>query len=258
MKKKTKVSYFNHIWKAFIASFKELDKRFFLIVLLDILLFLLIYFGIIGLWKLVVKKLNYIPPMPIFNPQITSEAELQAFYSTIVGVRGGIILYIIAFLFLVLLAWTFIKSLQWKIILNKKSSTRFYMRSIALNIMWQLAWSLVFIVNFLLLNPNIAKIFGIVLLVIYLHLSYNKYLQIAKSDRIFSSVLATLKTGILRFYIFLIPYLLMAIVLLAVLQLYYAYRYLPENTQIIVFLLIIIVWMGWSRFYVIKTFEKIS
>jgi len=252
-----KVAYFQQIWKDFTSSF-ELDKRFFFVVLLDILLIALIYFGIIFLWKLVVKKLNYIPPMPIFNPQITSEAELQTFYSTIVGVRGGVILYIIAFLLLVLLAWTFIKSLQWRIILKKKSSIRFCMKSIALNIIWQLAWILIFIGNFLLLNAEISKYTGIILLIVYLHLSYIKYIQIAKTEKIFSSISATLKLGFLRFYKFIIPYLIMAFVLLLVLQLYYIYKYLPENIQIAIFGLIIVVWMEWGRIYATKFINRIS
>ncbi len=248
-------SYFQQSWHAFISSFKELDKRFFFVVLLDILLIALIYLGIIGLWKFIVKKLNYIPPMPIFNPQITPESELRAFYEEVIGIRAEIILYLIAFAIVIFLVWALIKSLQWKIVVSKKSNFMFYLKSLGLNAIWQLLWILIFAANFLLLNPRLTKFIGIILVIIYLHLSYIKYMQMAKTEKIFSSIRATLNLGILRAYRFVIPHLLMAIVLFLLLQLYWIYRYLPDKAEIVIFLLIIIVWIGWTRFYIYKIVE---
>jgi len=254
---KTKLNYFQQIWRDFLYSFKGIDKRFFTVVLLDLLLISMLYLGIEFLWKIIAKKLNYIPPMPIFDPNITPASELRSFYDTVTGINREITLYIIIFSLVMLLIWTFVKNLQWGLVLKKRFKFRLYLKAICLNLIWHLSWILIFILNFLLFKNSISKAVSILLLLIYLHLSYIKYMQIAKTEKIFSSIIRTLKTGILRVYMFLIPYLLMAIVLLLISQMYYLYKYLPENIQIVAFLLIIIIWVAWSRAYTARIIEKI-
>ena len=255
---KQKNSYFQGIAKDFTASLKELDKRSLAVFLLDTAFFSVFLLSLSFLNQLVIKKLKYIPPMPILDPTITPVSELQLFNTTVTSVRLSIVLYVLAFFLAFLVAWIFLKSLEWSIILKKKHAIRFYLKSFLLHFLWLLGCSIVLLIMLFLFKPNVVKTLALIIGILYLHLSYIKYIQITLTEAIKKAVLSTFSIGILRSYLFLIPYAVIAIVLLAVSQLYYLYKDLPGIIPVIIFGLIIIAWLAWARLYVARVVEKIS
>ncbi|MBI2545789.1 hypothetical protein HYV81_01275 [Candidatus Woesearchaeota archaeon] len=249
------MAYLKQTWQDFIASFKELDKRFIAILLLDIALYAALALGVMAFWEIIKKRLNYIPPMPIFNPEITPVSELDAFYGIVTGIRLEIAVYLLVFLIIAFFIWTFVKGLQWSISLRKKYDVQQYMRHVLVNGLWQLCWLVTAIILLFVLMQNALKFLGLILLAVYLHMGYIKYAQTVKTEKVFASLKETLRVGLGRLHLFVLPYLAMSLVLLLLSQLYYAYQYLPDAGEIAVFLLLVIVWMAWTRLYVAKVLK---
>ncbi len=244
---------------SFTDSFKKLDLRLLYTVLYDvigygiIIIFLRIYQNILA--KLFVKMPNIalLQNIDPTNPQITQTlASLKSVFFML-GV------YTILFLIIIFFVWCLFKGLIWNQIFNKKFTFKFYKKFLLLNLLWLVIWLIPLIISFLFVKQNVLVYLLIIMFVLIIYLTNILYIKSVNIKKIKEIINETFRIGIKKIHHFIIPIIALALVFLVLMQTYWLFKGLSQIVQAIIFLIIIIVFIAWTRFYmvnVVRTIEK--
>jgi len=135
------ISYIRANIRAYLNSFRRIDKDFLSVLLLNSLFFL----STAGAVKLIefvsrgqMEKMNRID---LSNIAFQTEAQLK---STIASMKGFVVFLIAAaavFVLFTILNWSFFQGIIHSILLKKKFNIKFFWKFLILNIIWALPWN---------------------------------------------------------------------------------------------------------------------
>ena len=231
-------------------SFLELDLRFFLVVIFDILIAAAVFFAS-WLWMLFIKsKGQVVSELPLGQlmqmklPELEGTlGVLRTFFFVLVG---SIILLLLIYIAL----WSLFKGLQWSIVLKKKFSAKYYGKFLLLNIIWIVIWSIPFSIAAKMRSSVGLKAvyFAAVILVYFTCILYIIFTE----DNKFKNILSAFSIGFRKFYFFAAPFSIAAVIGYFVFYMNNIFSFLPRSTVLVIFSATGLLFLSWSRYYLAK------
>lgn len=243
---------------AFVDSFKNIDLRLVYSVLYDFIGYglIIICFRIYQyfLEKLFVKM----PSTSLLQSLDATSAQLTQTLAALKAVFFWLILYSVLLFIVILLIWCLFKGLIWNQIFNKKFTFKFYKKFLLVNLLWVVIWLIPIVLFFIFVKQNVLVYLLIIVFILMIYLSYILYIESIKQKKIKEIIKETFRIGFKKIYYFIIPGIVMVILFFILMQLYWLFKGLSQVVQAIIFLIILIVFIAWTRFYVVNVVEGIS
>lgn len=242
----------------FIQSFKELDRKFALVILADILFYAaVILAGVIAL-KIAATGVSAFYQIPADMLDITKITDISQFdtgleqASEMLGIfKSRITISIALFWLLLVIAFAAFKGIAWSFVTKQKMSRKYFIQFFKLTFCWLAGTAAM-----LLFILWIAKIgaTGFLLLLIISIASYIvpiSYALFKPSRSIKDAFKQTWHVGVERMYHFILPTIAASIIILILLGVLAMIGLLiPQAATAVLTLLAIITWQSWFKYYI--------
>ena len=245
------ISYIRANIRAYLNSFRRIDKDFLSVLLLNSLFFL----STAGAVKLIefvsrgqMEKMNRID---LSNIAFQTEAQLK---STIASMKGFVVFLIAAaavFVLFTILNWSFFQGIIHSILLKKKFNIKFFWKFLILNIIWALPWSILFFIILLGTKVTYFVFTFTICLLLFFHFSFILYILFTKNNKL-ANIKKAMKIGTAKIQYFILPYFFIFITFIILSQL--ALLKLGN----IIMLFIFIVFFSWWQYYIKNVILEIS
>ncbi len=259
--------------KRFARSFR-LDKRFLWVVLIDLLMIIFITSITSFLGGYIDKKANLITPLAQLNTNIPTE-QMQAYASQMQWFIVIFVIGVIAYIFLVFLAWTVAQAEIWSIINKKNSDLKYFKKALLTNLIVMIPYGIITIVLSFLTNVLAAAfsviasklsfsiyaissvlitIFALLIISPIVLLAINSlnliYYNLSIERKIMKAISNMFSQLKLRHYI---PHVLMSVVLLLLLLVSFLFSGMAHT---IIYIILLVIFFAWMRFYLKSLVEK--
>ena len=248
--KKTKKSNFlewnNHV---FISSIKKINFLILLIIVLDAFF----YFSISSIFfygriRLLEKEASISLPNLSATSSITDEQlkQLNDAADATKSFKNLLIFSILMFLIIVVFLASIIKGIIWAITTKAKITFSLISKFLALNLIWMsICFGIIFMIsNFI--QIELAPIFMLAALTLLIYLTNTLYTLFMKHQKL-KSIFSALKLNVLKIHLFLLPYLVVALLFLI---LFWIGSFFKFNYAVIAHSLILITYIAFVRYYV--------
>lgn len=269
------MAYLNNQINLFKKSFKLDKKRFFSVMVLD-LLFILVSYIALFLWSSWVSssalKISGLDLTMLSEDAVNELAALKSFY------YGTLVCSLLLIIFL-FLAWSFFQGFIWNTILKKKFNLNYFKKFLLLNLACiPLSIILLFIavtcfwffksvflffsttgVNTGLVMFILLVLFTFILLPIMLYLAcvvWILYFYFTKKNNILYSFKNTFDIGIKKIKLLYVPCLIMSLVFVLLSLITIPLNLLPEWLNSLFSLIFLIIYAAWMRFYITTVIAK--
>ncbi len=250
--------FFKNNINAFVESLTKIDLRLLYCVLYDIISYGLISLGFRVYQSLLAKLLVKMPPIELLQGLDTTSAELTQTLAMLKDVFFGLISYSIILIIFIFLVWCLFKGLIWNTVFNKKFTFKFYKKFLLVNLLWFVIWLIPIVLFFIFVKQNVLVYLLIIIFILMIYLTYILYIESIKIKKIKEIIKSTFKIGFKKIYCFVIPIIVMILVFLVLMQLYWLFKGLSQVIQAIIFLIILLVFIAWTRFYMVNVVENFS
>jgi len=253
----------------FLKSFK-LDRRFFFVLLFD-LIFVLLIISLIPLYTYILRlNLDAMKPLddsakrveqmvygavhsdqPIGEDIMLVSLAIRAFFSRMIVIS-------IISLILGVVAIGFIKGYSWSKLLNEKPNNLVCLKFSLLILIWNLFWVLLllFIVFALRFRIDIIQIIVLIEFLIYVYLSLIITPIFFRNKSILKTIKQTFLLGLFKFYR-LIPSFIVVVVLLSITSAFVRlFLFIPNALSILPALLLSLMYLVWMKFYMNLVVER--
>ena len=237
-----------------INSFKRINLKILLILIFDILFyFIFIQVGKF-LLKVITKKAD--------NVDLTQnliDLNQQAANNLLSSMREFFLFFafsIILFLILMIISWSIFNGLIWSIVSDKKFNLKFFKKFFLLNLICLQIWFLLIILFAIIMKPQTAAIFMIIILIIAFYLTNILYPLFLKENRI-RKIKEAFKLGISKIHYFIVPYAIIIALFLIILN---AYNLIIVKIYPNPYVLygIILLFIAWLRYYFVEIVTSLS
>ena len=259
---KTKENYFKKNWEILLKSFKEFDNRAIHIVLYDLIFFSISFLSLFLFGRYLQNKSIELNLISIDQLMGLPPEDLVLLSSQLKGFLMAIIIGFLLVALIVFLSMCIFKALIWFKVVKKKIELNDISKFTLLNLLWFLIWSVLAVVLFWFMKKQLLAPFFIIIALLMMHFTNLLYIFFTDSKGLgagFGVIKESFKFGIKKAHMFILPYFIMFIVFLAVLQLYWLYSFMPEGVQSVITSIVILTYLAWSRMYlysVVKGIEK--
>ena len=226
-------------FKFFIASFKQINKRYIFIVLYD-LVFIAIFFLVIPLFS------------KIFMSKLQNVTTLEGAASVLIMLLA----YLATVTIILLLSYSVSRGLIWSMILKKKFTAPFFKKFLLLNFLWWLILALPFLIV-LGAKQEYLFYFIAIIAIIYIHLTSIMHYDFTKNQRIGKAMKNAFKLTYTNFKSFLLPYAYVTLVYFILLQVFWI---VPQTEKYMFFasVLFVVFFLAWFRLYLSQILKKIT
>jgi len=246
----------NYIKDTLIKSFKDFDKRIIFIVLYDLIFYSVFFICFLIFGKFLQKKAVILSTLPMEKLMELPESELNTILTQL---QGFILTLVIGFLLIALIifiAMCVFKLLIWLKTAKKEFKLAYLKKFILLNILWFLLWLIPIIIIFLFIKRELIAPLLLIIFILAVYFTNILYILFTEKRDI-STIKNTFKLGFKKIYLFIIPYIIITILLLVTFQLYWLYKFTPQNIQSIITLIIILIYAAWARIYLYNVVSSI-
>ncbi len=228
--------------RMYLNSFKRMNKSFLLILTLNALFVMLTLavFKVISLFsKGWMDKINKIDLSGI---TLQTEAQLQSTISALKGFVVFVIFAAVLFILLFTIIWSLTQGTIWNLLLKNKFTLKYFERFLLLNLIWFLPWLIMLFL--ILFGSKLTSLTAIsyIFIALFLHFSFILYVLFAKENKL-KQIKNALKLGIIKIHKFVLPYLIILITFIVILQL----NLLKINYYLIVF--VFLIFFSWVQAY---------
>jgi hypothetical protein len=257
-KKSGNQNYFSRTILTFFNSFKKIRWDLLLVALYDLLLMVVVF----AVGKELFLRL-FSDTQNIFA--LKQAASLTAESILKVGIAmenfySGIILTTAIAAMLCIFFYSIFKSLAWARVAKTKLSWKYLSRFFVMSIVWFALWTLLCVISYFILiqKAQIAVYLIVTLLLLYLTPIMN--IHFLKTQKIFTSMAKAFHTGIGNIHKLILPY---ALFFLTGLVIYYVSGKVlirigvPSYISGGLFLVILLLYLAWSRIYLIDVIREI-
>lgn len=243
---------------AFLESFKKLDVRLLYSILYDVIGYVLIG-GCIKVYQTVLYKLLYkLPDISSLQSIDPSNPQIAQVLASLKIVFSQLAIYTLLLGAAVFLIWVFFKGIIWSAVLKKSVDFKFYRKFLLVNLLWGLIWFFVLILSFIFVKQNVLAYLAIIFFMLLIYLTCILYYNSVKEKKIKRIFNETFRIGLKRIYYFIIPAVVMFLVFFILMQSYWFFIRLSDVVQAVIFIIIGIVFVAWTRFYVSNIVEIAS
>ncbi|MCK4521583.1 MAG: hypothetical protein KAU20_03340 [Nanoarchaeota archaeon] len=254
-----KQNYLKKTWDLLKESFKEMDiRKVIFIVLYDLLFFSIIFFSFFIFGRILKNKALQMQDLPLQKITMLPKEELESILGVMQHFLFALIAGLVIVLLIVFISMCLFKGLIWCSTLKKKFNIKFYLKFLVLNLLWFLIWLIPTILLAILMKRELIVFLIIVVIPFLMHFTNLLYISFIKNNRL-NAIKDAFRTGSKKIHLFLVPYAIIIILFIVISQLYWIYKFLPSNVSGLITGLIILVFMAWSRVYlslVVKGAEK--
>jgi hypothetical protein len=257
---------------SFVRSFSVDKRRFLVSVLSDIIYFGIIFIGWVYLLSIIGPKF----PMVLSAPAVLSEQQVMAsegmqeseaealygYIDEIIAAWKTIVTYTIIALVVFILINSAFKTFSWSRLIGKSFSFPLFLRAIAMNILIFALFIGIFkyiIMPFVQYNQAglMLAIFFIVSFIFLLVLNVLR-IMLVREGKIFRSLAKSYKIIVLRFYVFIIPMLLMLLMLLPVSILAGIFRFIPFGLGVALTFILLVLYLNWCKHYFHSIVDRLA
>jgi hypothetical protein len=250
------MQYLKNQFKILEKSFKDFNIQVIFITLFDLLFYSLALLSLFLFSKFVQNKTVEISKIPIDQLMTLPQDQLTVILGDLRNFLFILILGIVILVIALFLITSIFKSLIWLKIADKKLTKNYLKKFMLTKLIWSLIWFVpILIIFFLLKKELIAPVLIIVTLLLF-HFTNIFYVSFIKENKL-SSIKSTFKTG-LKIHLLILPYILIIIGFLIVMQLYWFYKFTPENVQGVISAMILIAYIAFSRIYLYNNIKAIE
>jgi len=238
----------------FVNSFKRIDLKIFLILLVDVLF----YMVFIQIGKYFLNLLQDKATNIDLNSNILGLNQ-QVATGLLSSVRGFFIFaifLIILFLLLMIINWSLFKGFIWSITTNKKFNLNFFKRFFILNVLWVSIWFILILLFAFVIITQSAPIFMMVVLVVAFYFTNILYPLFLKSHKI-NEIKRAFKLGIKKIHYFIIPYAIIVLIGFVISKAFSLFSINLIVNQYISYIVGLIL-IAWMRYYFVEIVESIS
>jgi len=254
-------------------SFKRCNVNIIFVVFLDLVFFAsLVYLPM--LWNKIIMKHPLSEKIAVLQGGGLQLLDLGAAeLAEIKGLMGGFIVSLIVSLlvlvFLIYLIHSITRALIWLVIHNKKGSRDFFKKMMVLNLMWVPILVLILVLFLVVKAPvdlysykvmilyYVSSVIFMLILFVPLSLNFMVYHYYTKKGGIMSSMGEAFKVFFTQIRHFIIPFVVMLLVFYLVSLPFGLIPSLFANYKI-VYALVIIIYIGWLRFYLVEVLDSIK
>ena len=238
----------------FINSFKRIKLVIFLILLLDFAF----YFIFIQLGNLFIKILTE-KANSINLEQSLGSLNQQAAVSILGSLRGFFIFLIFSimlFLIIMIVNCSLFKGIIWNLSANKRFSLKFFKKFLLLNLIWIPLWFLAILLLDVIIKPEIAIIYILILGIIAFYFTEILYPLFLKDNKI-KNIKEAFRLGIKKMHYFVFPYAIIIFILFVFLKMHNLVGAKIDLNPTF-YLVPILVLAAWLRYYFLEIVDKIS
>jgi len=241
-------------YKWFINSFKDINIKFFLIIIIDLIFYYLFFqAGNFLMRKLQLKAENVDLSSNILN------LNQEAAASVLTSVKGFFFFIIFAFLFFILfivINWTVLKGLIWNLTTNRKLNLKFLKKIFLLNLIWLPSWIILLLLIVFGVTATSSPLFIIIILLLAVYLSNILYPLFMGNNKL-GMIKKTFSVGITKIHHFIIPYTVIVILFFIILQIY---RLIAANMYINIYItyVLLLIFVAWLRYYFVEIVHDLS
>ena len=226
-------------FKIFIQSFKQINKKYFLIALYD-LIFIAMFFLVIPLFS------------QLFMSKIQNITTVESAASLLIMLLA----YLVTVTIILLLTYSISRGLIWTTILKKKFTGSFIKRFLLLNFLW---WLILAIPTLIVLGAKVEYLFSFIAIVaiVYIHLTSIIHYDFTKNRKIGKAIKQAFALTFKNIKHLLLPYAYIALVYFIILQVFWI---IPQTEKIMLFasILFVLFYLAWYRLYIAQVFRRLQ
>lgn len=244
-------NYLNEQLSLMKKSFTELNLKFFLLVLFDVLLGAVISLSTL-LWMYFIKiKGQAVASLPLGQLMQLGAQEMEKTLGTMQSFLFFLIASIVLLLVTFVLAWCLFKGLQWSIALKKKFSAKYYGKFLLLNLIWILIWSIPFSIA-AKMKAKAYAVYAAAILLMYFTVIL--YVLFTKENK-FKKILEAFSFGVKKFYFLVMPFSVTGVIIYILSLMRGFFLVLPRVFVVSLIIAAALLFLSWSKFYLVKAVE---
>ncbi len=167
--------------------------------------------------------------------------------------------YSVIIIIALFLNYCFFKYLVWRFLLNKKLAAKSFGKFCVLNIIISLIFIATIFITYFVSKTNI---FPVILIFIILPLTIHFINIFHPVFNIKENLVKTFKTSleksVLKFFHFIIPYIIMLAILFIIMQIMAIPTFLPDKVYTLLYGFIIVLYITWTKVYILEILKKLN
>lgn len=246
-------------FKTYKESIRKINKKTPLLIAYDFLGYIIIYIAFLYYSILLYREIFFLDQLQT-DPSILLEG-LNKITSLTTSVEGFVTFLSISTLIFVvvsILIWSFFKGLIYNVILKKKFNFRFYYKFALLNLILLIAALIILALPIVIFKNTVWPVLVYTLLFLISYLTINIYVNFTEKREIFRSIKNGVSFGISKIQHFLIPFIIIFITFVILNFLLLATNVLSDTLAGIITLILLLLFLAWTRYYLILVVKKHS
>ena len=242
----------------FIQSFKEIDRKFALVILADILFYAAVIFAGVLALKIASTGISAFYQIPADMLDITKIGDLSEFdkgleqtSELLSTFKSRITISFVVLLLLLIAAFALFKGIAWSFVTKQKMSRKYFMQFFKLTLCWLGGTAALLLFSFWITKPGAT---GFLLLLIFSIASYIipiSYALFKPSKSMKEAFKQIWHVGFERIHLFILPTIIASIIMLILLWIVAIIGMLvPQAATAVLALLAIIAWQSWLKYYI--------
>lgn len=252
----TVINYLVRTFKDLIASFRNLDKRFFLVALYDLLFILSALLIIIGGSALLGgTSLKILQAQPSLAPAI-ADIQFNVPPYLLAKVIGTLAIWAAITFIGILICQALFKGFMWNTIMSKKLSWSYFKGFFALNLLWFLIWAAASIIIYIGARQPYRLYIQLGYFLLLFHFTTILYIVFTRIHKVKKSIKLAFSLGVRKLGYFIIPYIYAVVIYAVISQLL---RLADPATRIGTFITVVvtILFIAWLRLYAYSIAKEI-
>jgi hypothetical protein len=245
--------YLKNSWKNFIETFRSLDKSILHIVLYDLAFYIVCFILFYKFRDIIVSKGQEIVGLDLSTAVLKSVEVAGVQVEVVKSFYNTLLFCTVLFAAIAALAYILSNLLIWSTIAGKKLkklNKRFVGYFFLMNIIWVIAWGVLFFIVATGMRPELVPRWALIFTVIYSHLTALMYIAYFKRAKAGRAVKTAFNTGFAKIHNFIVPYFFAAAVFVAINIILKAFDTLPPKTFMFISTITALFYFAWLRIYV--------
>ncbi|MFH0978763.1 MAG: hypothetical protein V1837_05680 [Candidatus Woesearchaeota archaeon] len=243
--------YFQQFFKNLRKGLLDIDKRIFLIAVHDLAFWAVSLFCYLGWTRLIAwqdAKVQFNPP----SFDVTNEAMVNVAVQSMTNFLIIALISAIALFVVFALVYSLFQGLVWSTVLRKRFSWTYFKRFSLLNLCWFFAWTLLLVALALALKPGVGTFVILVVFGLMVHFTLVLAVDFTRTQKVRQALSTTISRG-WRIHRFVIPYLLIILAYIVVMQFGWIFKILPAyGLDTVFFVIVSLMYFASARIYFAK------
>jgi len=255
----------------FLKSFKELDKRIFIVMGAELALIISVFLIFVlstlflktsidklGISENVMEEIKEnMDDRDFANNFLQTKMRDPNFPQKLKSFLAKLLSNVLILIIAIIVVISFFKSLIWSKVAKIKFKKSFFTKFLGLFLSWNIPWILLFIIIALSFKEKAMKYFITAEFLFFIYFSLIIYPLFVKENRIFSTIKKTFKIGLINLYKFILPIILIWLMFQLGFTIIILLSKIP--TLVRIFLIVYaLFYISWIKFYMLKVVEKVA